>query len=463
MNQQQLLDAVTRRDFSTFVQLGFPLIYGGQPLEWNWHIAAMIHALNEVASGQRRRQIINMPPRMLKSLIVSVMWPAFLLGNDPSLEIIVSSYGQTLAERLSLRTRQLMLTDWYQRVFPNAQFASAQKEHLMMTGGGGRQATSIHGSITGHGADIIIIDDPLNAIDAHSDTTRQQATAFIRQSLLSRGNRPAHTKIVTVMQRLHPDDLAGHFLEVGGWDLLKLQACASEDADIPIGGGVVHPVRVGDLLFPTWLAQADLDEKQRELGSKAFQAQYQQDPAPAGGLIIDRAWFRYRAAPPREGGRVTISLDTAVKTGAANDFSVATVWLEKDGVHHLLHVWREKVDFPTLLKRVLALAALHRPEALLIEDTASGSALIQTLRHQGWPVIGRSCRDPKISRLESVTPMFEAGRVWFPKDAPWLATYETELLSFPGARHDDQVDSTTLYLLWRLENLTSGRFEIYWT
>jgi predicted phage terminase large subunit-like protein len=282
------------------------------------------------------------------------------------------------------------------------------------------------------------------------------------KSLLSRLNNASQGRIVLVMQRLHEDDLSGHLLAQGGWRHLKLQARAAEDAEIAIGPGVVHSVRVGDYLQPDLLAPDWLEAHKRAMGSAAYEAQYQQQPLPADGNMIKREWLCYTdAPPPREAGQVTLSLDTAVKDDPANDYSACTVWLEADGRHHLIHVWRDRVDFPTLYRKVKELVGIFRSNAVLIEDAGTGSALVHVLHEDGVPAVPRKAKDPKTVRLSSVSTYLEARLMWLPKDAPWLGEFEAELLGFPGTRYDDQVDSLSQYFGWVRERPTSI-FECDW-
>jgi len=443
------LEYVAVRDFRTFAKLAFPGLNPGVQLDWGWSNEAIAHVLEEVEAGARLRQIINMPPRTLKSQLVSVMWTAFLLGRNPASRLMVVSYAENLAEQLSNDTRRLMQSALYRRLFPETQLERQSSQLLTTTAGGQRYATTVGGSVTGFGTDIIILDDPQSATDIYSEAAREKTKAFFQQTLSSRLNNPATGRMVLVQQRLHEDDLTGHLIEGGGWELLRLQACATEAASIPFGFGEVRDVRPGELLVPSRLTAEFLERQKRSMGSIAFEGQYQQTPVPADGEIIKRDWLRHGNPPRRDAAqRITLSLDTATKTNPANDFSVATVWLEHDGKHHLLFVWRAKVEFPELGKKVLALAQHYGVDTILIEDTGSGSALIQAMKPKGLRVIGRTCRDTKQSRLISVSSYFESGQVCLPKDAPWLAAYETELLGFPGGRHDDQVDSTTQYLRW---------------
>jgi predicted phage terminase large subunit-like protein len=190
------------------------------------------------------------------------------------------------------------------------------------------------------------------------------------------------------------------------------------------------------------------------MGSAAFEAQYQQEPLPAEGNLIERQWLRYCDPPPRDTGRVTLSLDTATKENTENDYSACTVWLEADHKHHLIHVWRAKVNFPTLRRKILDMIDLFHPRAILIEDAGSGSALIQDLLALGVPAIGRKAKDPKVVRLCSASGYIATGHMWLPKDEPWLPELEAELLGFPGTRYDDQVDSLSQYFNWVRERST---------
>lgn len=443
-----MLNWIASKDLPVFTRKAFEVLNPGTTLDDNWHLDAIAYVLNELALGGRRRQIINVPPRTLKSQLCSVIWPAFLLGQNPSAKIAVVSYAEPLAEELSTQCRRLMQSRFYQAVFPGTQLDRQTNLLLTTKRGGERYATTIGGSFTGIGADFIIIDDPIKASDAYSPTMREAVFNFFRQTLSSRLNHPAQGRFLLVMQRLHEDDPSGHLLRSGGWKHLKLQARATEAASIPIGNGRYHQIAENDLLIPSRLSQAVLDLQQRMMGSAAYSAQYQQEPAPAEGAMIKRAWLHYFATPSPLAGPVTLSLDTASKDNPQNDYSVCTAWTEANGKHHLIDVWREKVDFPTLLHRMDMLLARHRPSNILIEDAGSGTTLRQLLQRKGVPAVACKPKDSKIVRLSSVSQYFESGLVWLPNDALWLAAFEAELLGFPAARYDDQVDSVSQYLGW---------------
>lgn len=454
---------IARTDFLAFVQKSFEIINPGTPFLDNWHIGALAYVLEELRLGAHRRQIINMPPRLLKSTVVSVCWPAFLLGHDPTAKVLVVSYTEALAEKLSGDTRRLMTSPFYESLFPGTRLERQSNLNLITDQNGFRMGATVGGSITGLGADWIIVDDPHNASEAYSDAAREKVWNFFRQTLLSRLNNPPEGRLVAVMQRLHDDDLSGRLLRQRHGDSrhLKLQARATEDAEVPIGPDLRHRVQAGDLLQPALLPEYWLDSQKLDMGSAAFEAQYQQQPLPAEGNLIKKDWLRHCDPPPLNTGRVTLSFDTAMKESTEADFSACIVWLEAEGKHHLIDVWREKVDFPRLRRKVLSLIDQYRPKAILIEDAGSGSALIQELQHTSVPAIGRKARDPKAVRLSPVSNYVEAGLMWLPKDAPWLAVFVAELLGFPAVRHDDQVDSLSQYFNWIRER-TIDIFECDW-
>jgi predicted phage terminase large subunit-like protein len=441
-------DHICRNDFRAFAQKAFEIINPGEEFLDNWSIGAIVHALEEMRLGTCRRQIINMPPRTLKSFLVSVCWPAFLLGHDPATKIIVVSYAENLAEKLSNDTRRLMLSSFYQAVFPQTGLDRHTNLQLTTKQNGFRYATTVGGSVTGFGADWIVLDDPNNTNEIESEAAREKVKTFYGQTLLSRLNNPSEGRLLLAMQRVHDGDLSGHLLKHRDWRHLKLQARATEDAEIAIGLGLLHPVRAGDLLQPNRLPAHWLDAQKLEMTSGAFEAQYQQQPVPAEGNMIKKEWLRYSDAPQRSAGRVTLSLDTATKENTENDYSACTIWLELDGKHHLTHVWREKVNFSPLRRKVLDMIDIFHPDTILIEDAGSGSALVQELGGLGVPAIPRKAKDPKAVRLSSASSYLESGLMWLPKDASWLAEFEAELLGFPGARHDDLVDTLSQYFGW---------------
>jgi predicted phage terminase large subunit-like protein len=436
-----------------FLQKAFAEEHGGQELQIRWYHRAMAFCLAQLASGAVRNQIVNLPPRCLKSFTCSIAWPAFLLGQDPRVQIIVVSYNEALAIALSKGTRRLMESKFYRELFPGTVLSRSSDLLVETTAGGKRQATSIGGSATGFGADFIIVDDPLNADDANSDPLRNAANSYFDQTLSSRLNNLKTGRRLLVAQRLHEFDLTGHLKGRPHWRLLKLQAKATEPASVQLEDALFHEVAAGDLLDPERLDDSVLDEMRATMGSAVFSGQYQQDPIPADGTHIKRSWFRYcPTLPDPANARIVMSIDTASKPGASNDYSACSIWHNRDGKHTLLDVWREKVAYPDLRRKVRDLSGHFKATHILIEDTGVGTGLLADLAQEGLPVIGRKVCRAKEARLLGVTGPIEGGQVVFDASGAYLGDWEAELLSFPAGRYDDQVDTLSQYLEWAREN-----------
>jgi predicted phage terminase large subunit-like protein len=445
-DKARLLEAVCRNDFASFIRKCFHSLTPGAPFHMNWHLLATAYHLEQVRLGKIKRLIINMPPRSLKSIMSSVALSAFVLGHDPTKRVIAVSYGSDLAIKHANDFRAILNSPWYQHLFPATRISRIKntESEVTTTRGGYRLATSIDGTLTGRGGDMLMIDDPLKPIDALSDSKRERANDWFKNTLISRLDNKLDGSIVVVMQRLHTDDLTGMLLrDTDEWTLLSLPAIAEHEERIQIGPDTYHIRRVGDLLHAEREPQFILDSIRSQLGSDTFAAQYQQAPIPPGGAMIKRHWVgRYDHLPARSSSTSVIqSWDTASKEGGQNDWSVCTTWLRHGGQYYLIDVLRGRFDYPTLKARALSHAAAHKPNKILIEDAGVGTALLAELKKTGLSAIGVKPERDKLTRMSIQSAKFESGRVLFPNRAPWLAEVEAELFSFPGSRHDDQIDS----------------------
>ena len=444
INHDAMLFAMAVHDLSTFTGWVFHAVSPGAAYLPNWHIRAIAYALERVARGECKRLIITMPPRSLKSVTASVAFPAWLLGRDPTKKVICVSYAQNLAVNLANSFRNVVDSPWYRAMFPAFKISARKntENELQTTLGGGRLATSTGGQLTGRGGDIIIIDDPLKADEAHSETARTKCAEWVRTTLMSRFDNPSEGAIVLVMQRLHVDDLAGILLDNGGWEHLNLPAIAEGDQRIQISKARWHDRKHGDLLHPERLGGAELDQLKRDLGSLGFSAQYQQAPAPAEGNIVKKAWFRdYDPTALRTHGMMIVqSWDTALKSDPSNDYSVGTTWAMDDGNFYLLDLVRARASYPELIKKVKAGIETQNPDIVLIEDAGSGSSLIADLDSQFIPTTAVKARLDKETRLARVAAMIENGNVYLPRDAHWKDDFMVEVLAFPNGRNDDQVE-----------------------
>jgi hypothetical protein len=378
--KRAIVDEVARNDFVSFARLAFEIVVPGERLHMNWHVHAIAHALEQVRLGNIKRLIITVPPRHLKSLLGSVFFPAYVLGHRPNTKILCASYSGDLAIKHANDCRAVMRWERYRRLFPETRISVEKNTELelMTTSRGGRYATSVGGTVTGRGGNIIILDDPMKPDDGLSDALRQRAIDWFQQTLLSRLNAKRDDAIIVIMQRIHVDDLVGVLLEQGGWYHLDLPAIADCDQDIPIGYGKIHRFAAGDVLDPIREPREVLDQMKASMGSMAFSAQYLQRPIPAEGNLIRREWLRYYTVAPQAASEdlVVISLDTAMKATEIADYSVGTVWLMKGETYYLLDLVRGRFDCPTLRRQVLQLKQRWPDATILIEDKGSGTSLM---------------------------------------------------------------------------------------
>jgi len=449
ISPRALLDAILRSDLYSFVQAAFTIVSSGDAFLPNWHLEAITYALSRVASGDINRLIITVPPRHLKSICASVAFPAFLLGRDPTRRIICVSYSDALARKHASDCRALMRSSEYHRLFPRTRISPSKdtETEVMTTARGFRLATSVGGTLTGRGGNVLIIDDPMKPQDAISQAARESEAHWYSNTLLTRLDSKSEGAIIVVMQRLHVDDLVGRLLEQGGWTILNLPAIAETDQRIPVGPGRFHLFRAGEVLHPEREPRSVLDEIKRSMGSSDFAAQYLQDPVPLTGNMINWSWFRrYDQAPTiQPGDRLIVSWDTALTANELSDYSAAVVLLVRAQTAYVLDVVRARLEFPELRRRVIELdhkwRRLCSNYALLIEDKGSGMSLIQDLRRSGIYTIAIKPNADKVIRANAHTAKIEAGAVLVPQHAPWLEDFRREILAFPKGRHNDQVDA----------------------
>lgn len=300
---------------------------------------------------------------------------------------------------------------------------------------------------------MIILDDPQKPVDAQSDTLRNSLNQWFTNTLLSRLDNKATGVIILVMQRVHLHDLTGFLVENSkDWTVLSLPAIAEVDERIAIGDGEFHTRRAAEALHPRYETISTLEKLRTEMGSGIFSAQYQQSPVPDGGGMIKREWLRYYDQLPERTYRTKViqSWDTAAKVGSQNDWSVCTTWLLVDKHFYLMDVTRGRYEYPQLRATAIALAQRYDPLKILVEDASTGIALAQELKQSGiYTVMPVPIERDKQGRLFVHQAKFEGGLVLFPKKAPFLAQLETELLTFPQGKHDDQVDSLSQALSYK--------------
>ena len=285
------MQALLAKNLTSFTEFAFGVVRPGVAFKPNWHLEAVTEKLSQVACGEVRRLIITLPPRTLKSLCASVALPAWFLGHNPWERVVVVSYSDFLARTHANDFRLLVNDPIYQAAFPAMRLERDTDREIITTKRGKRIATSIEGTLTGLGGNLIIIDDPLKLGDAMSEAVRARVIDWYRSTLLSRADDKTAARIVLVMQRVHQDDLAGYLQEQGGFEVLNLPAIAQRTETYELGDGRTYTRQKGELLHPEHEPAHVLAELKREMGPIAFSAQYQQSPIPPGGTIIKRKWL----------------------------------------------------------------------------------------------------------------------------------------------------------------------------
>jgi predicted phage terminase large subunit-like protein len=445
-------------DFTSFIQQSFYELNPGTAYLPNWHIDVIAAALEDCRLGRCRRLIINIPPRYLKSHCATICFPAWLLGHNPSTQIVCASYAQDLADKLALDCRTLMMSPRYRELFPGTRLSSSRPaiHDFQTTCRGTRLATSVGGVLTGRGGDFIIIDDPTKPEEALSEVQRRTTNDWFDHTLSSRLNSKVEGCIILITQRLHEDDLVGHVLKQGEgvWRLLKLPAIAEEDERheiVTVCGSVVHTRKEGEALHPEREPLEVLAQIREVQGEYHFAGQYQQEPAPLGGGMVKREWLQTYTPEtlPAAFELIFQSWDSANKVTELSDYSVCTTWGLKNKKVYLLHVLRRRMDYPELKRQVREQAAVHKAKVILIEDKASGTQLIQELIQEGVYGVTRCVpKGEKEMRMSLATSTMENGMMYVPEKAPWLEIYLHELVTFPRGKFNDQVDSTSQALEW---------------
>jgi predicted phage terminase large subunit-like protein len=452
-------------------RFAWPALAPATPFVDNWHVGAICEHLEAVASGQIRRLIINMPFRLLKSTICSQAFPAWDWTTNPSRQFLTASYAGDVATRDAVDARRIIDSPAYRRAFGDVfRLTTDQnvKTRYENDKRGRRIVTSTDAAGTGFGGDIRIVDDPVSARQADSAAAIAASIEWWRGTMATRANDAATGPVVVVHQRLNALDLTGYLLaEEKGWDQLVLPMRYDPALRKTTSLGFQDPrTEPGQLLHPERLPEATVLELEASIGEYHKNAQLQQNPAPRGGIIFPRdKWRFYKELPGGLAGmdEVTLSVDCTFKDLESSDFVAIQAWGRQGANEYLLRRTKARLSFTATVLAVRAMHALYPNSiAVLIEDKANGTAVIETLSSEIPGVLAVNPEGGKVARAYAMQPTQEAGNVWLPDPDidPGIETFLTEASSFPSAPNDDEVDAMTQYVNWsRQRNKSFGIME----
>ena len=455
-----------KRSLHEFVKLAWNVVEPATKFVDNWHIKAICDYLEACVRGEVRNLIINIPPRHMKSLLVNVFFPAWVWTFAPEKKFLFSSYAEDLAMRDSVQCRKLITSAWYQQRWKvELSTSQNQKSRFENTKSGYRISVGVGGGATGEGGDFIIVDDPLKAQDANSETTRNSVNLWWDNTMSTRVNDPKASVKIVIMQRLHQDDLTGHLLE--GKEKYEHLCLPAEYEGIRFTSSIsfVDPRKEnGELLWPERFGKEEIQSLKNQLSEMGVAGQLQQRPSSISGNIYKKEWFLNRMDNHDIVARY-ISWDTALVDTVNSAYSACVVG-EINSEYRLFirEVYRERLTYPQLQKVVADKAKQwkYKLNGIVIENKASGISLIQTLRDSSdlelaSMIYGFNPKGDKDERGILASLWCEKGCVILPppnKNFSWLYDFEDEFFQFPNSRYKDQVDAFNQLILY-LENFLS--------
>lgn len=440
-----LIAAARQGNFRAFCALVMPAVlpaYSETPL------ARIIFEMTDRIADGERRWSLAAPPRHGKSTIVSGAYPAFKLGLSPAMSVVCASYGDQLASDLALMSRRIMESEEYAQIFPETKLESTALSNLVTTAGGSRFATSVGGTLTGKGADLLICDDPLKGSDAPSVAIRDKTFSWFNGEAMSRLNKPAEAEVIMTHQRLHQDDPIGRLKVMNaGFRHFDIPALIDIPVSIKLTGGEILSLPIGSTLWPEQFTIADL--KQIETANPEYYwAAYQQRPVPVGGGLFPMSKIKRYERNTMDFSTAeafVMSIDPAVSTKPGASHTGITIWAIKRQRVYLLRAIQRHWSLPEQFNYVMSLA--ENISVVLIEHSPPGIGLRSMLSQQGglkrmqYFVPGKFS---KADRAQHAAMFINRGVVHFPVEEEYgAALLEHQMVNFSETGENDVVDSMT--------------------